>query len=243
MRPYYQDDAVTLYHGDCLDILPTLDPVDHVITDPPYSEHVHSKSMRGADGWLGPIEVERDLGFASVTDDDRTVVMACHPRRWTLVFSDVESTHRWRESAEGHVEYVRTGAWVKVGGAPQFTGDRPAVGFEAISIFHQPGRKAWNGGGRPAVWSVPIVLDRGNDSATEWRCHTAQKPERLMEMLVAEFTDPGEVILDPFAGSGTTGVAAKRLGRRAILIEREERYCEVAVKRLRQGALPLELGA
>lgn len=92
-----------------------------------------------------------------------------------------------------------------------------------------------------AVWSVPIVLDRGRNGA---RLHTTQKPDSLMRSLVDLFTDPGETILDPFAGSGTTLVAAAYLGRRAIGVEREERYCEVIAKRLEERALDFgEVGA
>ena len=72
--------------------------------------------------------------------------------------------------------------------------------------------------------------------------HPTQKPERLMRWCI-EQAEPTQTILDPFGGSGTTAVAAKRLGKRATLIEREERYCEIAVKRLAQEALPLEMGA
>lgn len=69
------------------------------------------------------------------------------------------------------------------------------------------------------------------------RCHTTQKPLELMKELVALFTDPGELILDPFMGSGTTLRAAKDCGRKAIGIELEEKYCEVAAKRMRQEVL------
>jgi DNA modification methylase len=245
MQPYYVDDAVTLYLGDCREILPTLEPVDHLITDPPYSAHVHSKSMRGAVGWKGEIAETRALGFEALIPETREFIgywLRNHVDRWSLVFSDTESAHLWATEMAETLEYVRTAFWHKVGGAPQFTGDRPAVACEAITIGHRAGKKRWNGGGKQGIYSVPIVLDRGA-SATEFRCHTTQKPEALMVHLVSDFTDQGETIIDPFAGSGTTLVAAKRLGRKAIGIELEEKYCEIAAKRLSQGALPLEFSA
>jgi len=257
MQPYYIDEAVTLYCADCRDVLPTLGPVDHVITDPPYSEHVHGKSRAGSRPLSGslsggsfnaPANFSRtnDLGFDALTPEVRAVVAGhlvrvC--RRWTLVFSDVESAHLWRAELCPPLDYCRTGAWVKLGATPQFTGDRPATGFEAITIAHPKRKKRWNGGGSHAVWTHAIVQNRNGvlsgSSATEWRCHTTQKPESLMSELVTLFTDPGDTILDPFAGSGTTLVAAKRLGRKAIGIEISEDYCKVAIQRLRQRALPL----
>ena len=243
--PYYTDERVTLYHGNYHDVLPELEQVDHVIADPPYSEHVHGSVRRrnithrdrgaryGAD-----TRRKVDLGFGHLTPEDRTFLSeqsARLVRRWVLMFSDTESAHLWREGLEGAgLDYVRTGAWIKIGSTPQFSGDRPATGFEAITICHQPGRKRWNGGGKHAVWSVPIVLDRGASGA---RLHTTQKPLELMSSLVDLFTDPGEVVLDFVAGSGTTLVAAKGLGRRAIGIEQDERYCEIAARRLAQDAL------
>lgn len=139
----------------------------------------------------------------------------------------------WRETlidpAYGKVEYTRTGAWLKRGATPQFTGDRPASGFEAITICHRKGRKRWNGGGKHAIWEHAIVLNRNGDDP---RLHTTQKPEPLFRDLVLDFTDAGDVILDSFAGSGTLGAAAKKLGRKAILIEGQEPYCEVTARRL-----------
>ena len=257
MTPYYEQSGITIYHGDCQALFwtaPLLDvTVDHLITDPPYSEYVHGKSRRGgADA--PPLDGSgkstacsfsrvKEFGFDAMTEAlmmNVTEWVRGHVRRWSLVFSDVESSHLWRDDFVtcAGLDYVRTGAWVKIGATPQFTGDRPAVGFEAITICHQKGRKKWNGGGSHAVWSYPIVLNSGRNDP---RLHTTQKPEPLMVELVRLFTDHDEVICDPFMGSGTTLAAAKRLGRRAIGIEIEERYCEIAARRLQQEALPLEV--
>ena len=242
----------TLHLGDCLDPVTGLASlpdkgVDHFISDPPYSEHVHAASRRGV---MRPepgkgdaaFSRNRDLGFAALSGATRNGVaaqMARACRRWTLAFSDEESRHLWEAELTGQgMEHVRCGLWVKVGGTPQFTGDRPGIAHEAIEITHPPGRKSWNGGGRPAIWAIPIVLNRGGDSA---RVHTTQKPLALMEALVSDFTDPGELIADPFAGSGTTGVACIRLGRRFVGWEREPRYFDVAVKRLRAAREQLRM--
>lgn len=259
MSPYYEDASVRIFHGDCRDILPTLDAVDHVITDPPYSEWVHSKSRAGARPLTGslaggtftsPANFARtkDFGFEALTPELRFFAADEFARltdRWVLVFSDVESAHLWRAdlarpivTAPRQMEYIRTGAWVKVGATPQFTGDRPAASFEAITICHPNGRKRWNGGGHHAVWrtvwEVPIVLNRnGNDP----RLHETQKPEPLMAQLVGDFTDPGDLILDAFMGSGSTLAAAKRLGRRGIGIEARESDCEKAARRLERVAV------
>ena len=249
---YYQDPWVTLYHGDAREVLPNLTAVQHVIIDPPYSEHVHgaarSSRMVSANDRGGRFgaDVRRnvDLGFTHLTPADRaTFARQCArlAERWVIAFSDTESSHLWRRDLEEFgMDYVRTGAWVKLGCTPQFSGDRPAAGFEALTICHQPGRKRWNGGGKRAVWSVPIVLDRGKTGARE---HTTQKPLELMLSLVDLFTDPGESILDFVAGSGTTLVAAKSLGRHSVGIEQDERYCEIAARRLAQDALDFTGGA
>jgi DNA modification methylase len=245
MRSFYEDDSCVIYHGDCREILPSIGPVDHVITDPPYSEHVHSKSRAGArvldkDGFASSYFRDAEFGFDSLTPALRVFASRQIARlvlRWALVFSDVESSRIWWRSLErAGLDYVRTGEWRKLNGSPQFTGDRPGVAFEAISICHPPGRKRWNGGGKAGAWEHAVVKNRGGKDP---RLHTTQKPEPLMVDLVKDFTDPCELILDPFMGSGTTLVACKRLGRKAIGIELEEKYCEIAAKRLAQGALDL----
>jgi site-specific DNA-methyltransferase (adenine-specific) len=121
-------------------------------------------------------------------------------------------------------EFVRFGVWVKTNPMPQISADRPANGWEGICYLHRKGtKKRWNGGGTHGNWIGP-TLQNG--------LHPTGKPEPFVESLVTRLTDEGDLILDPFAGSGTTGVVAKRLGRRCILIERDEKYCEVAARRL-----------
>jgi site-specific DNA-methyltransferase (adenine-specific) len=119
---------------------------------------------------------------------------------------------------------VRLGIWRKPDGSPQFTGDRPGMGWEAIAICHRPGRKRWNGGGRHAVWEYP----KGNNRTG----HPTEKPLRLFADLVRLFTDEGETVCDPYMGSGTTGVACVRHGRRFVGIEIDPRFYAIAEKRI-----------
>lgn len=264
IQPYYADEHVTLYHGDCRDVLAVLAPIEHVITDPPYARDVYTR-MRNPDSGAGTkvsaagatarmrkasalhranpgqggsmARLERlaagDIGFIDDMLNDVAFQIARLTKRWALVFSDAETTGRWREALEGRgMRYVRTGAWVKPDAMPQMSGDRPAVGFEPCTIAHAPGPMRWNGGGKQAVWTYGTAKVNRPD-------HPCPKPEPLMLHLIRDFTDAGETILDPFAGSATTLCAAKRLGRKAIGIEISERYAEAAAKRLSQGALDL----
>lgn len=229
-------------HGDCRDVLAALPDasVAHVITDPPYSDHVHGlqrRMMRGAGGRGGRVAKGQvgysPLGFDSLGAELREFCAAQFGRivlRWVLAFCDVESQHLWQRDLAAHrVRHIRVGAWVKVNGQPQLSGDRPAVGFEAIEIAHGAAKCSWNGGGLPAVWAFAVATDR---NGTGERVHTTQKPLDLMLRLVERFTDPGDLVLDPFCGSGTTGVAALRLGRRFVGVEMQEQYAQVARERL-----------
>lgn len=250
MKHYYSEDGITIYHGDCREVLPSLSwTVDHVITDPPFGKHVYER-LRGPKTHKGSGTPARmgignhqyssrsieALGAEVIGSIDEMLAdvaqqISNHVTRWAIVFSDVESCHLWREELEdAGMRYVRTGAWVKTDPMPQFSGDRPSVGFEPATICHAQGLMRWNGGGHAATWIHGIAKTNRPD-------HPCPKPLPLMRDLVGLFTDPGDVILDPFMGSGTTLVAAKSLNRQAIGIEIEEKYCEVAVDRLRQGNL------
>jgi hypothetical protein len=203
------------------------------LTDPPYSEHVHGNHVSGEG--VKNYGKAKDLEFDYLSAETRRQCAYYFSRitaRWTLVFSDVESGHLWKEDLEHYgLEYIRMGAWVKVAPTPQFSGDRPSAGFEAITIAHPKKKKQWNGHGGPALWTHQVV--KGGVGESEPRLHKAQKPLGLMLELVGDFSNEGETVFDPFSGSATTLIAAKRLNRYAIGVEIDERCCEVAANRLR----------
>jgi DNA modification methylase len=225
----------TMQSGDCLPWLASLSDksVDVVITDPPYSEHVHAKSRIGSKESKDGISQNQDLGFVAITPEQMAEAarqFARLARRWVLVFSDIESTGDWRRClTEAGLDYVRTGTWVKLAATPQFSGDRPACATEHVTIAHPKGRKHWNGGGMHALWTHTIAQNRGAQGP---RLHTTQKPLALMLELVSLFSEPGELVLDPFAGSGTTGVAALRQGRRFAGCELQPGYFATTCERL-----------
>lgn len=238
-----------LHQGDCLAWMRSLPDasVDHVITDPPYSEHVHKNArsaqrrtpLHDGSGRVFPANARRgisrgvDFGFAHVTPElieASAGEVARLVRRWVLVFSDVESSHLWRGALErAGLDYVRTAFWHRWGGPPQFSGDRPAASCETITIAHPKGRKRWNGGGKQGFYRHAIELNRGG---VQKRFHPTAKPLALMRDLVEDFTDPFEVILDPFAGSATTGVAALALGRSFLGAEQDPEHHATATARL-----------
>lgn len=220
---------MTIYHGDCRDVLPALEAVDHVMTDPPYSDDTHEGARTG--GWQTLNEPSGVLlNFDSTTATVlRETLALIRLRRWALFTCDWQHVLPLKQCPPAGWRFVRHGAWVKPNGTPQFTGDRPAQGWEAVAILHGgvSGKMRWNGGGLPAVWIYNKVLSD----------HPTGKPDALLESWVTQFSEPGETILDPYMGAGTTLAAAKKHGRKAVGIEIEERYCEIAARRLAQGSL------
>lgn len=228
-EPFYQDDLVTLYHSANDRILAWLDEVDHVITDPPYSEHVHANGRTSKTGRNKKDDVrEVDFGFTHLTVENRRLLAHEFGRicqRWAIVFCDLEGIGGWIEDISQSMEYIRTGIWVKSNPSPQFTGDRPGSGAEAAVIAYKlEQKKRWNGGGKSAVWGGANDKRR---HPKEIRYHPTQKPLWLMADIVSQYTDPGETILDPFAGSGSTLLAARALGRKSIGIEASLEHCNV----------------
>ena len=206
----------TLYLGDCLEVMQTLEKVDAVITDPPYGARTHEGARTGAIGG------EALIDFACITDEQfleicrRSLELA---KRWVVMSCE------WRHAAkleESGLPLVRLGVWIKPNGAPQFTGDRPGTGWEAIAILHNEGKKRWNGGGHHAVWTFPKIEGE----------HPTTKPQPLLNKWLGQFTDVGETVLDPFMGSGSTGVSCMNNARKFIGIEIEEKYFSIACRRI-----------
>ena len=235
--------SFTLHLGDCLDPVTGLasladKSVDHVITDPPYEAEAHTKARRTTSSkWRstnehGKAVEEYEIDFVPITETERSAAcfqMARVSRGWIATFCQVEAVDRWRSAmlAAG-ASWRRACAWVKPDGTPQLTGDRPAQGFECIATaWAGVGKSRWFAGGKRGVYTFCV-----NDFGRIDRPHPTTKPIDLMISLVRDFTAPGDTILDPFAGSGTTGVAAIRLGRNFIGWERDPKYHAIALKRL-----------
>jgi len=209
VTPYYQDDAVTIYHGDCREILPTLGRFDLLLTDPPYGL---------GDKWNGGAGGEKSS--------------------WKIPQAEAKS---WdMQTAEGLLEIVGRCDDAIVWGGNYY--DLPPSRCWLIWDKKQP--DTWTTGQAEMAWAS---MDRTVRVFRMAQCeahtpkemgiksHPAQKPISLIRWCMK--WSQGETILDPFAGSGTTGVAAKLEGRKATLIEMEERYCEIAANRLSQGVL------
>lgn len=226
MSLYYQDDQVTLYHGDCFEVFPTLPgrSVDAVITDPPYAERTHTKA-RTPEGRNG-------VAFSHITAAALSSAlnsMGRISRGWVIATLDYRHAVQFDTEPPPGLKCQRLGVWVKTNPTPQLTGDRPAQGWESIAYFHRADKRSqWNGGGSHGNYTMRIADPEG---------HPTAKPLPLIQDLVRKFTNPGELVFDPFAGSGTTLRAAVNEGRRAIGVEIDERYCEIIAKRLDQMCL------
>lgn len=223
---------VQLYNADCLDVLRGMadNSVDTIITDPPYSEITH-EGARSHNDIDNPM-----ITFESITSEQlREILHECGRvmRRWLIATMDWRHIYELEKNVPESLRFVRFGVWIKPNGAPQFTGDRPATGWEGVGIFHKIGGKMrWNGGGHHAVW----IENRVNGP------HPTCKPEPLVRKWVDLFSDPGDTILDPFMGSGTTGVCAVAAKRNFVGMEIDKKYFDVAERRIRlEGIRPKQI--
>jgi site-specific DNA-methyltransferase (adenine-specific) len=220
LKPYYQDNYVTIYHGDCREILPTLpdNSVDLVLTDPPYGVSLdlawlselhlaHSKPPNRKDA---PIIGDAGLDLTWLFGYPRWLVFGfpyiLNPQAtgW-LVWDKQPGLQDADRTLTTPVEMALTNCW---------------KGFRLV-------RCMWAG----------YMRDNG-----EYRyAHPTQKPQKVIDYCLNKASEIGNLILDPFLGSGTTAYCAKKLNRKCIGIEIEEKYCEIAANRCRQSVMELKI--
>lgn len=250
MTPYYQDDAVTLYHGDAMDVLPSVSGVSCVVTSPPYNTlgsriPARPTGMHRRSGWLAKVSA---VGYADDMDETAYVEwqaeLAGQLATATVPGGSYFYNHklRYRDYAVLHpIDIVRTfPGWVlrqeliwDRSGSTTFNARMFAPNDERVYwMVRDEGLHPWN---QPAAsWFSVWRLHPDTGSA-----HPAPFPWELPSRCIQAVTSPGDIVLDPFSGSGSTVYAAKMLGRRAIGIELDERWCELAATRLSQEVLGL----
>jgi site-specific DNA-methyltransferase (adenine-specific) len=230
---------VSMHLGDMLEVLPTLGPVDHIIGDPPYEDELHKAMgrIRRNDGR----EMVQDLGFDGVNAGRAAMAAACVEAStgWLILFTLAEGVRAWRDDIQAvGGKWDTTLAWVKPDASPRFNGQGAARGFEnAVTAWCGKGYRSWNAGGKRGVYTHLVNYGRQGE-------HPTEKPVPLMAEIIADFTSPGQLICDPFCGSGSTGVAAVRHGRQFVGIEQNERWFDLSCKRiaaaLKQGDMFVE---
>lgn len=204
------------------------------IFDPPFSELTHARF--GKEVRTDGAKERGGISFEPITIaqiEETAALLARTVRRWVVIKCDDHSFDAWKQAVtRAGLEYIRQGAWFKTGPMPQMSGDRPAVGFENFVIAHRPGAKEWNGGGKPAVYRA------GPQEPSVPRIHENQMPLRLCRELIEDFSNPGEVVLDLYAGGATLGVAAHQLKRGFVGWENRIEAYEPALQRLLGVAIP-----
>lgn len=221
----------TLYNADCLTVMAGLGPVDHVISDPPYEESTHKNigGIKRNDGG----KVTEKLNFASIEDirADTIVAIESIGQGWVLLFCTTEGVARWADVINpSRLKYKRACAWIKPDAMPQMNGQGPANGLECfVAAWNGKGHAKWNAGGKRGVYTH-LTNQRDRDGR-----HPTEKPIPLMRELLGDFTNAGQTILDPFMGSGTTGVACAKMGRKFIGIELDKKYFDVACERIEKA--------
>lgn len=226
MRPYYSDDLVTLYHGDAVELAPDLPQVDALFLDPPFvmpAQHYAARSQ-WARSWGDTSILSR--WWAGVLD---ALLPRLKGSGSAFVCCDDESYPVFYPACYVRFPAISALVW-----------DKGRIGMgspwrhthEFILHCRREAAK-WRG----SAGETDMLRYTPVQSAS--RHHPVDKPVALLDKLIRVTTDEGDIVLDPFVGGGSTLDAAKRAGRKAIGVEIEERYCEIAAERLRQEVLSL----
>jgi len=248
IEPYYSEDGITIYNADCRDVLPQLEPVDLVLTDPPYGVTQNKwDSFDFIPQWWLQIKRLAKNAVVLTAQQPFTSEMVIAGRDW-FKWADV-----WHKTqARGHLnanvmplrehEDILVFAPGAVTYNPQFS-QKPAFNVRP-NTARTKGTSNYGKHGLTSERTVDLQVSYPRsvvrfENSQEGQ-HPTQKPLALFAYLLRTFTNPADVILDPFMGSGTTLRAAKDLGLKAIGIEIERKYCDIAIERLRQQAFSFE---
>jgi DNA modification methylase len=237
MTPYYQDDACTIYHGDCREILPTMIRVDITVSSPPYN----TIAATTPSGMMAENNHKQNAGYASYADDMpeseyqewmRDIFGMCRQSTEGLVWINHKTRYRDKEGIHPLTifpwSFYSEIIWDR-GGSITMNARKFAPSHEYIYGFGVP--HYWNNAANTQMTVWRIMPER------EVKGHPCPFPIPIASRCISASCPEGGTVLDPFMGSGTTLVAAKLEGRRAVGIELEERYCEIAANRLSQGVL------
>jgi site-specific DNA-methyltransferase (adenine-specific) len=253
VKPYYSHAGIQIFHGDRREVARELNPEsDVVLADPPYGDTSLDWDVLDL-GWLGAIEGAAKPEASLWCFGSMRMFLAQAPEMsrlgWKLAQDIVWEKHngsgfaadRFKRVHEHAVQFYRAGVdWRNVYKAPVKTNDATARVVKRRSVTPHTGvigdsiYESRDGG--PRLMRSVIQVRSCNGYAE----HPTQKPLGILTPLISYSCPPGGLVLDPMCGSGSTLVAAKNLGLRAIGIEIDERFCEVAAKRLSQEVLALE---
>jgi site-specific DNA-methyltransferase (adenine-specific) len=218
VKPYCQINGVTIYNGDSYKLLPEI-VADAVVSDPPY----------GIDG-AGKVQMRGKVTSTDYVNDQKTEIdwVALVRADILFAFTDAKKTSHFIGSAEqAGYRFKHSFVWDKGDSGINPRGN--FVNCYETALYFRRGEAKWHGGG-----AVPNLYRKNRCPAP---FHPTQKPVEVMAYIINAITPEAGVVLDPFMGSGSTLVAARLEGRKAIGIELNERYCEIAAKRLEQKVL------
>lgn len=225
--------------ADCFEVMKILPDrsIDLILTDPPYSELTHMNSKRKTGSSTGSFENDSKsllINFDPATPEFWKILLSEFSRiarRWIIMTVDYRHISLLNELCDDKIvplDFVRFGIWDKLeSGTPQLSGDRPAQGWEAIAMLHIPGKKYWNHNHKTSVYRFSGMRAGG--------IHPTQKPDALITQLMKDFSDIGELVFDPFAGSGVVPYVAKSIGRRYYAVEKDSVYYQRASDRISQS--------
>lgn len=250
MKPYYQDAAVTIYHGDNREVMPTLGNYAAVITSPPYNMRTRIRNgqyteREKSEHFSKKYAAYHDALPVSEYYDFQKAVLGLSLKAAPLAFVNVQIVTGCKEAwlrlmGEYALNLKDIIIWDKGEGQPAMHKAVINRAHELILCFESVptagrafSRSYFERGTMSDIWR----LGRGGNGETEG--HTATFPLDLPMKLMAGWTREGEEILDPHGGTGTTARAAKDIGRKCTMIELQEEYCEIAAKRMAQECLPL----